>query len=256
MRLEVVTIPGRSIDLSGLRYLPDRDRRPIAVILAHGFTSGKYSMDNLASYLAARGYEALTFDFVGHKLGGTGGRMETIMQAPANLSDAMSWLRTVSDAEKIVLIGHSMGGAAALTAAAWEISHLASPALLGKTGPRSTPASPLAGLVCMCMGTDPSAGFDTELGRAMLEQRRDYVAGAPALDLLREVDGLVESAAALDTLPVLFIAAKQDVLVKVERVERLAQLAPRAAVQIVDSSHLEAPDRSRGVIFSWLARLG
>ena len=84
MRLENVTVPARGQDLCGLRYLPDTQRRDTALILAHGFTSGKYSLDSLASYLCARGYEALTFDFVGHKLGCTGGRMETMAQAPGD----------------------------------------------------------------------------------------------------------------------------------------------------------------------------
>ena len=70
LRLETVTIRGRASDLAGLRYLPEGNRRSIGVVLAHGFTSGKYSLDGLANYLATRGYEALTFDFVGHKLGG------------------------------------------------------------------------------------------------------------------------------------------------------------------------------------------
>jgi pimeloyl-ACP methyl ester carboxylesterase len=255
LRLENVTIPARAQDLCGLRYLPENQRRDTALILAHGFTSGKYSLDTLASYLAARGYEALTFDFVGHKLGCTGGRMETMAQAPGSLSDALSWLRGVTEAKRIVLIGHSMGAAAALVAAAWDAARRASPALIGKPGSHETPQAPLAGIVCMCMGMEPSRGFDSSLGQAMLEQRRDYVAGAPALDLLREIDGMIESAAQIGPLPALFIAAKQDVLVSVERVERLAQLAPNSTVRVIDSSHLEAPDKSRTAIYAWLSRL-
>jgi pimeloyl-ACP methyl ester carboxylesterase len=255
LRLENVVLPGRAHDLSALRYLPDRNQRNTAVVLAHGFTSGKYSMDNLASYLAMRGYEALTFDFVGHKLGGSGGTMESMAQAPGNLRDALFWLRGVTDAERIVLIGHSMGAAAALVAAAWEAADLASPALIGKIAANQTPGPPLAGVVCLCMGTEPSRGFDTTIGQAMLEQRQDYVSGAPALQLLREIDGLVASAAQIGSLPVLFIAAKQDVLVSVERVERLAAMTQNGSVQVIDSSHLEAPDRARAAIYSWLSRL-
>jgi pimeloyl-ACP methyl ester carboxylesterase len=238
-----------------LRYIPDGDRRDIAVILAHGFTSGKYSLDSLASYLAVRRYEALTFDFVGHKMGCTGGRMETMGQASGNLSDALAWMRATSAAKRIVLVGHSMGAAAALVTAAWDAAERASPALIGKEELRSSSHAPLAGVVCMCMGMEPSRGFDSSLGQAMLEQRKDYVAGAPPLDLLREIDGLIESAAQIGPLPALFIAAKQDVLVTVERVERLAALAPNGAVQVIDSSHLEAPDRSRTAILSWLSTL-
>jgi pimeloyl-ACP methyl ester carboxylesterase len=235
--------------------MPHGDRRDIALILAHGFTSGKYSMDNLASYLAARGYEALTFDFVGHKLGCSGGNMETMGQAPGNLSDALTWLRGVTEAKRIVLVGHSMGAAAALVTAAWDATRRASPALIGKADPSGAAHVPLAGVVCMCMGMEPSRGFDSSLGQAMLDQRRDYVVGAPPLDLLREIDGLIESAAQVGSLPALFVAAKQDVLVSVDRVERLAHLVPNSTVQVIDSSHLEAPDRSRPTIYGWLSRL-
>ena len=254
MKLERVTIRGRAQDLCALRYLPETGKRRIALVLAHGFTSGKYSMDSLASYLSTRGYEALTFDFVGHKLGGSTGTMETMAQAPGNLSDALSWLRGVTEAEGIVLIGHSMGAAAALVTAAWEATTLASPALIGKIDDKEPSGAPLVGLISLCMGSEPSRGFDSTIGQAMLAQRRDYVAGAPALQLLREIDGMIDSAGQIGLLPALFIAAKQDVLVSVERVGELARMTPNSSVEIVDSSHLEAPDRSRAVIYSWLSR--
>lgn len=256
MKLETVAIRGRTQHLSALRYLPSRNRRGIALVLAHGFTSGKYSMDTLASYLAMRGYEGLTFDFVGHKLGGSGGSMETMAQAPDNFADALAYLRSVTEAESIVLIGHSMGAAAALATAAWEITKLASPALIGKEVMPEVEGPPLAGIVCLCMGMEPSRGFDSAIGQAMVEQRSDYVEGAPALQLLREIDDLIAAAGQIGSLPALFVAARQDVLVTVERVERLAAMAPNSAVEMIESSHLEAPDRARPVIYSWLTQLG
>ena len=255
MRLETVTIRGRASDLAGLRYLPEGNRRGIALVLAHGFTSGKFSLDSLANYLATRGFEALTFDFVGHKLGCSGGTMETMAQAPGNLSDALHWLRSVSDADRIVLVGHSMGAAAALATAAWEIAERATPELIGKAGSKESWGAPLAGVVSLCMGAEPSAGFNSAIGKAMLEQRQDYVVGAPAIELIREIDGLAASAAGIGSLPALFIAAKQDVLLSVDRVVRLAQLAPNSTVQVIESSHLEAPDKSRAAVYSWLSQL-
>jgi pimeloyl-ACP methyl ester carboxylesterase len=61
----------------------------------------------------------------------------------------------------------------------------------------------------------------------------------------------------LGDIPSLFVAARNDVLVPVAQVEALARRAgPSASVRIVDSSHLETPDRSRGVVLEWLERLG
>ena len=74
-------------------------------------------------------------------------------------------------------------------------------------------------------------------------------------DRATEIDGLIESTANLGSLPALFVAAKQDVLVSVERVERLALSASNSTVHVIESSHLEAPDKSRPAIFSWLTRL-
>jgi pimeloyl-ACP methyl ester carboxylesterase len=245
VKLEVVRIPGEGVSLAGLRYLPETPR-PIALLYAHGFSSGKFGLDLLAGYLAGKGCEGLTFDFVGHKLGCTGGEMRTMEQAVENLRDALAWLRARTAAESVVLIGHSMGAAAALNLAARE-----------RERSISADMPKLAGLVCMCMGLEPTTEFDSPIGQTMLAQRQDYVAGAPALPLLTELNTLVLAAKGVaDGLPALFIAAKQDVLVSVARVEALAALAgPDAAVTVIDSSHLDAPDRSRGVIAQWLDAL-
>lgn len=246
MKLEVVEIASEGPNLAALRYMPATVMHPTALLFAHGFTSGKHSLDLLASYLAAKGYEGLTFDFVGHKLGATGGEMRHTNQAVGNLRDALGWLRQHTRATQIVLVGHSMGAAAALALAAHERAH-----------PVRDDSPPLAGIVCLCMGLEPSRGFTGAIGRAMLTQRSDYVAGAPAVQLLTELESLVLHARDLGSLPALFVAARQDVLIPVERVEGLAALVgPSAAVAVIEASHLEAPDRARAVISQWLEEQG
>ncbi len=242
MKLEAVTIPGEEVSIAALRYVPVKVAHPTALLFAHGFTSGKYSLDLLASYLAGKGYEGLTFDFVGHKLGATGGEMRHARQAVENLQAALDWLRQNTRAEQIALVGHSMGAAASLAVAAQE-----------QQNPPNANLPHLAGIVSICMGLEPSRGFMEAIGRAMLTQRSDYVAGAPAVQLLTEIESLVPSAQHLGSLPALFIAARQDVLIPVARVEGLAQLAgPSAQVAVIDASHLEAPDRARAAISQWL----
>jgi pimeloyl-ACP methyl ester carboxylesterase len=118
VKLEVVSIPDGESRLSGLRYVPEGSAQPVALLYAHGFTAGKYSLDGLANYLAGRGYEGLTFDFVGHKLGCSGGEMHHLSQATDNLAAALAWLRRSTQAARIVLIGHSMGAAVSLDYAA------------------------------------------------------------------------------------------------------------------------------------------
>ena len=242
MRLEIVSIPSGEVSLSGLLYLPDGEARSTALLFAHGFTSGKYSLDGLANYLTGRGYIGLTFDFVGHKLGGSGGEMHTIVQAAENLRDALHWLRNHTEVEKVVLIGHSLGAAVTLQVAAWEQESPGQP--------------PLAGIACLCMGNDPARGFDSLIGQKMLQQRQAYVAGTPALQLLQAIPTLLPTNQQLADLPVLFIAAKQDVLVSVNRVEALSQqVGTNASFVVVESSHLEAPDRSKAALSQWLEGL-
>lgn len=244
MKLEVVAIPSGSLNLAALRYVPEAPPNPIALIYAHGYTSGKYSLDGLANYLATRGYTGLTFDFVGHKLGGSGGELRHLRQTTENLRDALHWLRQHTPVERVVLAGHSMGAAAVLQTAAQE-----------RRNPEAETAK-LAGVVCLCLGSHPTQGFDSVVGETMLSQRSDYVAGSPPQELLPEMDTMVSAAGDLGDLPSLFIAARQDVLVPVASVEALAALAgPGASVTVIAAAHLDAPDRSRAALIRWLETL-
>lgn len=240
MKLEVLHIPARNRPLAGLRYVPESPLRRTTLLYAHGFTSGKHSMDGLASYLASHGYPGITFDFVGHKLGATGGQMHHITNAAENLQDALHWIRAEVQSRATVLIGHSLGGASALQVAAWE---------------RGAPD--LRAVIVLCMGQDPTRGFQSPVGRKMLQMRQDYVQGAPVPQLLEELEHMLRSACEVGALPVLFIAAQQDVLVTPERVAGLAeQVGPHAEVQVIEAQHVDAPDRARGVILNWLEQHG
>ena len=246
MKLEPVHIHGNGSDLSliGLHYVPSLESKQTGVVLAHGFTSAKYSMDSPAAYLSERGYECVTFDAVGHKLGCTGGEMRYISQSADNLMQAVVWMRAHLAVSRIAVIGHSMGAAAAIQVAAWE-----------RVNPNA--AIPLAGIACLCMGVNPTAGFDTALGASMLKVRSDYVSGAPAQELLQGLDGMLDAAANIGDLPTLLIAARNDVLLPVANVEMLAaKIGTQTSIRIVEAMHLDAPEKSRGALFNWLESLG
>jgi pimeloyl-ACP methyl ester carboxylesterase len=251
MQLTPVSIPQHKNggnggpELAGLLYTPDRPVVGASVVLGHGFTSGKYSMDSLASYLAMRGRTCLTYDAVGHKLGATGGEMMHMGQAAENMLAALAWMRGETEPTSVALVGHSMGAAAAIAAAAADIT---SPA----AGAR------VAGICTLCMGVNPTAGFEGTLGAAMLLQRKDYVAGAPAINLLAGLDRLLSFAPQLGTcaLPVLLVAARSDVLLPVENVRRLAeQIGESAEMRVIDAQHIDAPDKARGLVANWLQDL-
>ncbi len=246
MNLEPIRIQGAddAYPLASLRYIPDSNPKQIGIVLAHGFTSGKYSMDSLAAYLCERGFECVTFDAVGHKLGCTGGEMLCIDQAADNMRQAIAWMRANLPVARIAVVGHSMGAAAAIHTAACE-----------QANPPA--AMPLCGIVCLCMGVDPTAGFESSLGAAMLKQRGDYVRGAPAKDLLSGLNGMLDRAGKIGPLPTLLVGARNDVLLPVRNVEILGErLGATAEVRIIEAMHLDAPDKSRGIVIRWLEMLG
>lgn len=104
--------------LSGRLDLPDRPPRGYA-LFAHCFTCTKNSLAavRIARSLAARGFGVLRFDFTG--LGGSEGRFAD-GGFSGDVSDLLSAAEYMSQAGMApnLLVGHSLGGAAVLAAAA------------------------------------------------------------------------------------------------------------------------------------------
>jgi pimeloyl-ACP methyl ester carboxylesterase len=230
--LEKVQIPSSVGMLDALFYRTAQPSpKPFSLVLMHGLTSGKYSLDGLANYLSTHGYPCLTFDFVGHKLGGTGGELHHPEQIVENACEALRWLHTTY-AKRVVTVGHSMGGYGAIMAAARH------PNLV-------------AGVATLCTGTHPIRGFLTPVGQAMLRQRADYIAGVSIMQFLEQFDSL--TIPKLPSLPILCIAGTQDIVVSMNQVKELADLLGETPqIASIETSHLEAPDRSRSTLLSWL----
>ncbi|MGC8668408.1 MAG: alpha/beta hydrolase [Chthonomonadales bacterium] len=235
MKLERLAIPSRGALLCGLLYHPRRLLCHAAVVIAHGYTASKASVDLLAAYICARGYWCLTFDFRGHKLGASTGTMERAEDALEDLGAAADWALGLSGVTGCVLAGHSIGGLAAL--------------VLAERRPD------VLGVAAIAAGPAPTASFHRPMGLAMLSQRADYVEGAPPLEVFRGWDRLMQEWRGLGTRPALFVAAAADGMVKPVRVRLLAdRCGPGAQFVEIDANHLEAPDRSRGVVADWLDR--
>jgi uncharacterized protein len=113
-----VSFPGSGgVTLAGALHEPEAAARA-AVLLAHCFTCGKdlHTMTRLARGLAARGFAVLRFDFTG--LGDSDGEFGSSTIA-SGVEDVLGGLDALAaDAPgPLGLVGHSMGGAAALLAA-------------------------------------------------------------------------------------------------------------------------------------------
>ena len=85
-----------------------------AVILAHMFESDQSSWSGFASDLSDDGYAVLTFNFRGY---GKSQGSKDIASMHRDVSGAIKFMSETHDADRIVLIGASMGGTASLIAA-------------------------------------------------------------------------------------------------------------------------------------------
>ena len=236
MKLTKVNIPSDGLVLSGLAYESEK-RLGIVAVLSHGYTASKESLDLLASYLAQKGSPCLTFDARGHKLGESGGEVASVRQLVSDLQNAVQFARDYFGCARIILAGHSMGG----------ILSIATAAAAEGTG--------ITGVVVIAAGPNPGSGFETPVGEAMLALRSDYVSGIEPLQLLEELGYLIPSIEQLQELPTLFIAARSDVLVRSSRLQEMAERAgPLHQFKEIDGSHLEAPDKARGVVGNWISR--
>ncbi len=118
-RREKIEFPGsQGATLAALLDLPPGEPRAYA-LFAHGFTLSKdaFAAARISQCLAARGIAVLRFDFTG--LGASGGEFGNT-NFSSNIEDlvaAADWLRENRAAPEI-LVGHSLGGAAVLAAAA------------------------------------------------------------------------------------------------------------------------------------------
>jgi pimeloyl-ACP methyl ester carboxylesterase len=232
MRLHRISLPGFGVSLSGLVYEPNRPKRRLMAILTHGFTASKESLDLLAAYLCSRGYLSVTYDMRGHKLGGSEGSLYRLEEAVADLLSATVWMQEQSGIVHTALIGHSMGG------------------LLSMAAARQLDST--AGVAAIAISDNPSSGFDSPAGAAMLKQRSDYVEGASAMELIRQSDRLAEEAPRL-LCPLLLVAARGDVLVRTARMRAWAYaLGEKASYIEVEGSHQNAPERAKASVADWL----
>ncbi|WP_308858100.1 alpha/beta fold hydrolase [Paenibacillus sp. R14(2021)] len=130
MMNHTITIKSGDIELAGVLQYPAVDagvKRPAKlpiVIIAHGFIGNRMGTDRLfveaAERLTSSGYLVLRFDYggCGESTGdyGSGGLDELIAQTRTVIDYALSL--DLVDAERLILLGHSLGGAVAVLTAA------------------------------------------------------------------------------------------------------------------------------------------
>lgn len=118
VRHEDVVIPSGSHRLAAWLLMPDepRDRDPV-VLMAHGWGASRSTVVRLAEPLVRSGRHVLLFDARGH---GGNERLPyvTVRHFRDDVMAAAGYAKERFPGRKIVLVGHSLGGAAAVLAAA------------------------------------------------------------------------------------------------------------------------------------------
>ncbi len=235
--------------LSGRLELPDAPVRGWA-LLAHCFTCGK---DNLAAVrigraLARAGIGTLRFDFAG--LGASGGEFANTTFG-ADVRDLIAANQAMSDAgmAPALLLGHSLGGAAALAAAGdmpniRAVATIAAPFdvthVLGLFKPAELAAIKAHGEA------------EVQLAGRPFRIRQSFI------DDLRQHDQAGRIAAL--GRPLLILHAPRDELVEVDNANRIFMAAgyPKSLVSLDDADHLLSRqadvDYAASIIISWSAR--
>lgn len=232
--------------LTGLLYRPEGAARGSAVV-AHCFTCSKdlHTMTRLAHALTDAGWVVLTFDFTG--LGESMGDFaaSTVTTEVGDITRAAVALLE-RNAGPCLLIGHSLGGAAAILAARRVHS--------------------LDGVVAIASPADvahvrhllhPDAEERIrDRGRAEVDVGgRSFEIGAAFLDDLERHD-VAHAAATLD-VPLLVVEAGADTVVGPDQTDRLAAAAGATLRRVEGADHLFTTrahaDELAAVILDWIA---
>jgi alpha-beta hydrolase superfamily lysophospholipase len=222
----------RGAEIAVLDYEPRRPRK-VTLVVGHGYSSSKHNLDFLCSFLASNGFHVLSLDFPGHKLGASGGRLDS----PLDLTDAMAVVVRYARehySTTIYAVGHSMGATTALRACAADRE--------------------IAGAVSIATGYGRPAALNALAGSLTIDLRSAYVDGLSLLDLVAATEPLLDRALPLLAgRPVLYVAAERDMMVSRRSAEELFERAPEPKTFVkIDGDHTSAGENARAAIVAWL----
>ncbi|MDR3437457.1 bifunctional alpha/beta hydrolase/OsmC family protein [Telmatospirillum sp.] len=234
--------------LSGRLDLPDGPAHGYA-LFAHCFTCTKNSLAavRIAKALTARGFGVFRFDFTG--LGDSGGDFSdaTFSGDVFDLVAAAEHMSRLGHAPKL-LVGHSLGGAAVLAAAA-DIPSVAAVAVIGAP----FEADHVTALFEGDLGAILSCGEATvNLGGRPFTIRRSFVEDLRSHDLGSKISELRR--------PLLILHAPRDQTVGIENAASIFQAArhPKSFVSLDGADHLltdaKDADYAADVIAAWARR--
>ena len=233
MRLDLRTLrTARGATVAALDYEPRRPR-DVGLAVGHGYSSSKHNLDFLCGFLASHGYRVASIDFPGHKLGASGGRLETVDDLTDALGAAVSYVREQYGIP-VYTVGHSMGAMTALRTCA------ADPAI--------------AGAISIATGYGRPSALAALGALGVVDLRSAYVDGLTLQEMVVATEPLLEEALArLAGRPVLYVAAERDGMVSLASARELFERAPEPKTfATIDSDHTTAGDNARATVLAWL----
>lgn len=234
--------------LAGRLDLPEG--RPVAHILfAHCFTCSKNSIAavRVARALTSRGYGVLRFDFTG--LGDSGGELSD-SGFSGSVRDLVAAAAALRDAGRppAILIGHSLGGAAAL-AAAGDIPEIAAVATIAAPMDADHVMHLLSGGLDEVMANGKA---EVSIGGRPFTIRRSFVEDVAAQDQKSRIAGLRRS--------LLILHSPQDAVVGIDNATRIFVAArhPKSFVSLDGADHLltsaKDADYVAEIVAAWASR--
>ncbi|MCA8881749.1 MAG: OsmC family protein [Rhodobacteraceae bacterium] len=249
MATERFTFKGHGGDVLAAR-LDSPDGPVLATALfAHCFTCGKdiAAARRIAGRLSAMGFAVLRFDFTG--LGHSGGEFANTTFT-SNVEDLVAAAAALSaqGLPPALLIGHSLGGAAVLRAAA-QIPSVRAVATIGAPADPSHVARNLADAFDRII-RDGSA--EVSLGGAPVRIGRDFIEDIAAAKLAPAIAGLHRA--------LLILHAPRDEIVGIDNATEIFRAAkhPKSFVTLDDADHLlsrrDDAEYAAEVIATWASR--
>jgi uncharacterized OsmC-like protein/fermentation-respiration switch protein FrsA (DUF1100 family) len=249
MATERFTFPGHGGHELAARL--DRPEGPhlATALFAHCFTCGKdiHAARRIAQRLAALGIAVLRFDFTG--LGHSGGEFAntTFSSNVADLVAAAGALEARGLAPAL-LVGHSLGGAAVLKAAA----RIPSAKAVVTIGAPFDPGHVTRNFAGALETIDAAGQAEVDLGGRRVTIGRHFVEEIAAEELAPAIAGLGRA--------LLVLHAPRDAVVGIENAARIFMAAkhPKSFVTLAEADHLVSDpaeaDYAAGVIAAWAVR--
>ncbi len=233
MKLDLIMLrTRRGKSVAALDYEPRR-ARGVTLAVGHGYSSSKHNLDLLCAFLASHGFGIVSIDFPGHKLGASGGRLESVDDLDESLAAAVRFARE-RYGPQVYALGHSMGAATALRACAADAA--------------------IAGAIAIATGYGRPSALAALGTRGALDLRGAYVDGLTLPEMVAQSEPRLDAAlAALAGRPVLYVAAERDGMVSQASARELFERAPEPKSFVtIESDHTYAGENARAAVLAWL----